>query len=682
MVYYLNKEKIDVKSLGTVVFKAIEYLTKNGKTLENFKDDLELDFDNKLPLLKPISDYQKLSGRDIDRYSKEFITDVNDKKFYVSTQWGKTGNLENKWSDFIGYCSNNNLEILDEREFEILNKLTNIVNEINTNKEILTIPKAQNKTKSNISIKRIDNKLPPLWIQINTQDLRVGNNIELSYIFKKNNLIEVQFKGNAKQQAYKCECPDEKIKSIIYDYADAGLQKIKEIKEIKKEAMNIPKNQILYGSPGTGKTYSTVSLALDILGASDRKNDITSIGKLKEEFDSQVEFITFHQSFSYEDFVEGLKANSSGEKITYNIEDGIFKKICENAQNNINSSNASDNIQINILSLLNDFANYIENENTQNKQVLLAKKSDGFWGDTYFGNILRKTDGSFKSFQTTGSVANQNLTEKIIIRDYQQFYNGEIKGYKDIKPMHKSKANYHGNAIYYYQLFQRIKEYQNGDLEQVQDYIIKDNIKKPHILIIDEINRGNISQIFGELITLLEETKRAGQKEAITLQLPYSKESFSVPDNLYIIGTMNTADRSLTMMDTALRRRFDFMEMLPNTDLVNGNFNGIDVKEILLKINERIEILYDREHLIGHSFLIKVENLKQLKNAFKNKILPLLEEYFYDDFEKINLVLGSDNFYKKQEPNLFKDEQYNKAIYKKQNIEELSAQAFIDIYAE
>jgi 5-methylcytosine-specific restriction protein B len=415
---------------------------------------------------------------------------------------------------------------------------------------------------------------------------------------------------------------------------------------MKNNIPHIPKNQILYGPPGTGKTYSTVDLALDILGASDRKNDITSIGKLKEEFGDQVEFITFHQSFSYEDFVEGLKANSDGEKMTYNIEDGIFKKICENAKNSGNDS----------LSNLNEVINKLKeqlSEESLELKTLVKHKPFTLTNQTKNGFYAQPNDG--------------NSYNPVNITSITEFYKNP-----DLKDMRTG-------AIF--------KSYVMPVIKYLKDKFKLENYqettdKKPHILIIDEINRGNISQIFGELITLLEETKRTGQKEAITLQLPYSKESFSVPDNLYIIGTMNTADRSLTMMDTALRRRFDFIEMLPNADLVNGNFNGIDVKEILLKINERIEILYDREHLIGHSFLIKVENLKQLKNAFKNKILPLLEEYFYDDFEKINLVLGSDNFYKKQEPNLFKDEQYNKAIYKKQNIEELSAQAFIDIYAE
>jgi 5-methylcytosine-specific restriction endonuclease McrBC GTP-binding regulatory subunit McrB len=324
----------------------------------------------------------------------------------------------------------------------------------------------------------------------------------------------------------------DKVDKKFLESAELLNQGSKNIDELK-----ISKNQILYGPPGTGKTYSTVGKSLEILGASNRTN-IKSIRKLKEKFGSQVEFVTFHQSFSYEDFVEGLKANSDHGNISYDIENGVFKEICENAKN---------------------------------------------------------------------------------------------------------------------------------------------NLKKPYVLIIDEINRGNISRIFGELITLIEPSKRAGADEEISLKLPYSKVNFSVPDNLYIIGTMNTTDRSLTMMDAALRRRFDFVEMLPDVDLVKGNFDGINVKEILKTINWRIEVLYDKEHLIGHSFLMYVDNIQELKKAFKNKILPLLEEYFYNDFKKINLVLGSDSFYTKETKTLG---EFNKDIYQKQDTEGLDSEAFINIYAK
>lgn len=191
-----------------------------------------------------------------------------------------------------------------------------------------------------------------------------------------------------------------------------------------------------------------------------------------------------------------------------------------------------------------------------------------------------------------------------------------------------------GNQISY--------EPKNGIFKEIcNDARKEDNKNKKFVLIIDEINRGNISNIFGELITLLEPSKREGAEDELTITLPYSGEKFSVPSNLYIIGTMNSADKSISLMDTALRRRFNFIEFEPKPDKLK-QVEGVDLNELLSTINRRIEVLLDKDHRIGHAYLINVSNKEELRDALVNKIIPLVEEYFYNDYEKIRLVFGDD----------------------------------------
>ena len=176
--------------------------------------------------------------------------------------------------------------------------------------------------------------------------------------------------------------------------------------------------------------------------------------------------------------------------------------------------------------------------------------------------------------------------------------------------------------------------------------VAEDNPDKRFVLIIDEINRGNIAKIFGELITLLEDSRRLGQKDETRVTLPYSGEEFGVPDNLYVIGTMNTADRSIQLLDTALRRRFEFIEMMPvcDHDLVPADVEGVDCRKMLKAMNERIVILLDREHQIGHTYFRDVDGKNKLADTFQSKIFPLLQEYFFDDWSKIRAVLGGNGF--------------------------------------
>lgn len=292
-------------------------------------------------------------------------------------------------------------------------------------------------------------------------------------------------------------------------------------------------NTILYGPPGTGKTYHTLYYAVAIAENKPLSEvineDYYEILKRYNYHKSEgyIEFITFHQSYGYEEFIEGIKPKVKEKELSYELNDGIFKRFCNKAKD--------------------------------------------------------------------------------------------------------------------------------------QD--------KNYVFIIDEINRGNISKIFGELITLIEDTKRLGKKESMKVKLPYTNEIFGVPKNVYILGTMNTADRSIAMIDTALRRRFRFEEMMPDVNVLQKHnvdkIGELDVAEMLRVMNERITYLYDREHTIGHSFFLDLKedlSVEKLGLIFKNSIVPLLQEYFYDDYERIQMVLGDND----------KDKQDNLKFIISENLESKS----------
>ncbi|HEB9336681.1 TPA: AAA family ATPase [Campylobacter coli] len=426
------------------------------------------------------------------------------------------------------------------------------------------------------------------------------------------------------------------------------------------ENKNIPLNQILYGPPGTGKTYHTIDKSLEILG-----ENLESRDEKKAKFDEyvkngQIVFTTFHQSYGYEEFVEGIKPmmnnEANSQEIQYEIKDGVFKELCEKANKNYFLSNKNKN-EIDLDKLIFEFANYI-NQNFINKgdEFPLENKVS-------IKKILLNSKDEYRSFLLGGSIKSpQRLAIDIIKRDYLDFKNRKILSFKDIKPKYDSQSDYHGNAIYYFMFYNKLKEFENIQNEKFK--IKKENLNS-YIIIIDEINRGNVSKIFGELITLIEPSKRIGEKEELKVRLPYSGDEFGVPKNVYILGTMNTADRSITSLDTALRRRFEFVEMMPDVSKLSNNCEGIDLQKLLEVINARIEYLLDREKTIGHAFFIGVENLEDLKKVFQNKIIPLLQEYFYNDYALINAVLNDNGMIEKCE----KDDKYLQKIKNLDNVD-------------
>ncbi len=391
----------------------------------------------------------------------------------------------------------------------------------------------------------------------------------------------------------------------------------------KVAAANIVQlNRILYGPPGTGKTYNTINEALEIVDPDYLAKHGDDRSLLKARFDELLEknrigFVTFHQSFSYEDFVEGLKASSEGNALTYHVVAGVFKSLCERATLSYSNSISVDDFDAALLALqqaADESDSRIEMETVRGRKFEIE----------YAGGL------TFKVFPH----ATESVDPKYVasIANVKKLYLTGSK--KDIY-----NTSYVEGFLLYLKKHFGLKDYVVATTNQLQD-----TLPEPYVLIIDEINRGNISNIFGELITLIEPSKRAGGSEAITVKLPYSKEGFSVPSNLYIIGTMNTADKSLAQLDIALRRRFEFVEMMPKPSLL-GDIDCLDIDfPLLLKtINQRIELLYDREHTIGHSFFMPLKDdptIERLARIFELEILPLLEEYFFEDWERVGQVLG------------------------------------------
>ena len=358
----------------------------------------------------------------------------------------------------------------------------------------------------------------------------------------------------------------------------------------------------------------------------------------------QIEFVTFHQSFSYEEFVEGIKPNVENEnaEMTYEVKDGIFKQICIKAQENLRQANIDDG-QIDAGEVFDRYAEKVQEKFAKDEVTSFGKNNVKVVGVVDFKN---NANAGLRCTTSSGKTPIW-ITRAMVLRDYDNYKNGAIKEAKDIVSNHTGKK--HAQSWWYLDFYAELKEFEKSSNIQAK----KIN-KKPYILIIDEINRGNISKILGELITLIEPSKRICASdeekargignESLEVTLPYSNDSFGVPSNLYIIGTMNTADRSIALLDTALRRRFEFVEMMPKWDNehISTDCEGVNLQKLLKSMNGRVEFLLDREHTIGHSFFIGVDSLGKLREVFKLKIIPLLQEYFYDDYAKIQAVL-SDN---------------------------------------
>jgi 5-methylcytosine-specific restriction protein B len=386
-------------------------------------------------------------------------------------------------------------------------------------------------------------------------------------------------------------------------------------------------NAILYGPPGTGKTYSTVLKAMAIVDGVEYPDSVSPevYQGLKLRFDEllaaqQIALVTFHQSYGYEDFVEGIRPRVENNQVTYEVRPGVLKRIAKRAELNWSLSGAD---RQGSAAADWEFSRAL----AQLQQVMEA--GDDVQMKLYTGgrtNVSLSDDGRQLEFKapTTGKPWSVSVAQlRSLWPDRSRFATpADIGGFL---------SSYLWSSLRLLQSYVPTNEQQPSHEEL-----------KPHILIIDEINRGNISKVFGELITLVEEDKRLGQPFETRVFLPYSQDAeppFGLPPNLHIIGTMNTADRSIALVDIALRRRFHFLEMMPKPEYL-GAVDGVDLNRLLTAINARIEALDSRDHALGHAYLLGVGSLDELDSVFRRKVLPLLQEYFYENWGNVRAVLN------------------------------------------
>ena len=427
-----------------------------------------------------------------------------------------------------------------------------------------------------------------------------------------NQLIKVQFDN----EGYNLVSYEPIILKRIMDNNTIKKEEIKNEVEIindypipgKSTALskNKIKNIILYGSPGVGKTHNTNKLISLLESRIPEKDIFKSIKEnkketidLDEDLKSRTKFITFHQSFGYEDFIEGFRPNEEGK---IELEDGVFKDMCKNASMNMTKSYDTSKL------IFEDAFDILLKEKIENDELVkINLQRENSYYEIY--------DYNHKSISYTRQGRSRDIKyHTLSIMRLKLMYDTE--SYESITG---------GLKTYYKPLLEKLLLI--GSKEKIEKVE-----QKNYYLVIDEINRGNISKIFGELITLIEEDKR----DKLEVTLPYSKQPFKIPSNLYIIGTMNSTDKSIALIDIALRRRFTFLKMKPNAGLISNE----KARDLFERLNEHIKNSHlGEDYQVGHSYFMGIDSDDDLEFVWEYKIVPLLEEYFYGDEDGLRSIL-------------------------------------------
>ena len=442
--------------------------------------------------------------------------------------------------------------------------------------------------------------------------------------------------------------------------------------------MNHPLNTILYGPPGTGKTYATFRRCVEICDGSVDDVDSVSIRSRYDQLvvEKRVEFITFHQSYGYEEFVEGLRpeAAKEGGGLRLVPRDGVLKKIAAKA-----AKAPLEEVGNRRFFKVSLEPPGLFEECLRDKWVGYHWPENEDWSDPRYDSsdavknrIKEGKLDSLRNFAPQATVAFRSRMKRgdlVVVpvrggsehryaagEKWRYWAVGEVIGDYEF---HEGKRFPHRRAVRWRSVStdnpQLVSDFQDRGftanvlhrLRPDRPNVLLKHLERnpqglPYVLVIDEINRANIAKVMGELITLLEDDKRAGAENEIAVTLPHSGDRFTLPGNLHILGTMNTADRSIALLDTALRRRFTFEEIAPDPALLKtaGDKAGIDLPAVLRTMNDRLEWLRDRDHRIGHAWFLGARSRQDVDGVMRRKVIPLIAEYFYDDWEKVRAVLG------------------------------------------